>query len=92
MSTSVTAKNNRRDEEAPLLGSEQRETCEQQWKRFKREHRLHFGVGWVIAMLITASITYFVNRHVSFEPDVCVSDRNRSAAIVLSVFFGSLGK
>lgn len=92
MSTSFTANNNHHDEEAPLLGSEQPETCEQQWRRFKREHRAHFGISWAIVMLITAFITYFVNRHEAFAPDVCISDRSRPAAIMLSVFFGSLGK
>jgi hypothetical protein len=90
--TTATENNRRDEEEAPLLGSEQPETCQQRWKRFKREHRVHFGIGWVNAMLITAFITYLVNLNASFDPDVCVSDRSRPAAIVLSVFFGSLGK
>lgn len=86
---------NRRDEEAsPLLAgaSQQRENCEHKWSRFKREYRVHFGAGWITTIIITALITYLANAKKEFPPDICISDRERSSAIILSVFFGSLGK
>ena len=86
---------NHRDEEAsPLLAgaNQQQENCDNKWRRFKREYRVHFGAGWITTIIVTALITYLVNAKKELPPDICISDRERSSAIILSVFFGSLGK
>ncbi|KAI8637528.1 hypothetical protein BD408DRAFT_424415 [Parasitella parasitica] len=86
--------NNHRDEEAsPLLTgvTHQQENCEQKWARFRREHRVHFGAGWVSTIVITALITYLANANKEYPPDICISDRERTSAVILSVFFGTLG-
>ncbi|KAG2196486.1 hypothetical protein INT46_001231 [Mucor plumbeus] len=85
---------NHRDEEAsPLLAgaNQQQENCDNKWRRFKREYRVHFGAGWITTIIVTALITYLVNAKKELPPDICISDRERSSAIILSVFFGSLG-
>ncbi|KAK4515856.1 uncharacterized protein ATC70_010814 [Mucor velutinosus] len=85
---------NRRDEEAsPLLAgvSQPQEDCSQKWNRIRREYRVHFGAGWITTIAVTALITYLWNAKKEFPPDICTSDRERTSAIILSVFFGSLG-
>lgn len=85
---------NRRDEEAsPLLAgvSQPQEDSNQKWNRIKREYRVHFGAGWITTLAVTALITYLWNAKKEFPPDICTSDRERTSAIILSVFFGSLG-
>lgn len=82
-------------EASPLIGqhsSADGPNCEEQYRRFREKYRFQFSLGWLLFLVIVGAITYAVNYNkMSHTPD-CDSDRKRTSALLLSFFFGVVGK
>lgn len=80
-------------ESSPLLNINQSESCEAIFKRFRNKYRFHIGGAWILAILTTATIAYFLNYEKldSIDPNQCTSDRGKTSTIILSLFFGAAG-
>lgn len=94
MSTSIKTFFQKQTESSPLLDNLQEESCEAMYKRVRHKYRFHLSGAWLIVLLITGAITYFLNLEnmKNVDPDVCTSDRDHQSAFVLSLLFGGAGK
>lgn len=96
-----------RDEETPLIANNSNETFRQKFMRVTHQHRFRIIGTWAIVIAITAVLTVSLHYalkdnkpeppHIPEDPkalleDMCVSDRSWFVALLLSIFFGPLGK
>ncbi|KAI9358507.1 hypothetical protein BD770DRAFT_427292 [Pilaira anomala] len=94
MSTSIKTFFQKQTESSPLLDNlQQEESCKTMYKRIRHKYRFHISGAWLIVLLITGAITYFLNLENMkiVDPDVCTSDRDQRSAFVLSLLFGGAG-
>lgn len=85
-------------EPSPSLGHSdnhtQEESYQEMYSKFQRTFQVSSFFNWICILIASAFITYIANnwRMKTIDPDICISDRDRRIALIVSLLFGSAGK